>query len=171
MLVRETASLMTFVFVAEQNFVRLYQAKDTLEQRKRERDARVVLQSSVRGWSVFSEMARKNKRAGILVQTRWRVLVAEDAMKDTVEAAEVAVEEAQKMTSMSGDADTNDTLNITTFYSLEELKAGMDGVDLTKREQYLSPEDFESMFGMSKEEFNGLRKWKQQLLKKKVGLF
>jgi hypothetical protein len=47
----------------------------------------------------------------------------------------------------------------------------MDGIDYTQREQYLSPDDFEEVFDMSKEEFSNLRKWRQQEMKKKVGLF
>lgn len=47
----------------------------------------------------------------------------------------------------------------------------MDGVDFAKREQHLSPEEFESKFGVMKEEFNGMRLWKRQAAKKKVGLF
>ena len=64
-----------FVVDDAQNFIRLYQAKDALEQKRRERDARLVLQSNVRGWCVRTEMARE-KRAAILIQTWWRVLVA-----------------------------------------------------------------------------------------------
>eukprot|EP00051_Salpingoeca_urceolata_P026376 m.477069 g.477069 ORF g.477069 m.477069 type:complete len:836 (-) comp20747_c0_seq1:704-3211(-) len=46
-----------------------------------------------------------------------------------------------------------------------------EGVDATQKEQYLSPEEFQQYFNMSKEEFNGLPKWKQSGLKKKCKLF
>ncbi|XP_053323586.1 villin-like protein [Spea bombifrons] len=46
-----------------------------------------------------------------------------------------------------------------------------DGVDPTKKEVYLSDEDFGSILGMSKADFYQLPKWKQQNLKKQSGLF
>lgn len=36
---------------------------------------------------------------------------------------------------------------------------------------YLSEEEFQSVFGMEKEAFNNLPRWKQDLLKKKLDLF
>ena len=36
---------------------------------------------------------------------------------------------------------------------------------------YLSEEDFESIFGMTREEFLAKPEWKRKLLKKDVGLF
>ena len=38
-------------------------------------------------------------------------------------------------------------------------------------EMYLSEEEFEATFNMSKESFYALRQWKQRELKKQVGLF
>ncbi|XP_059468894.1 supervillin isoform X2 [Neocloeon triangulifer] len=46
-----------------------------------------------------------------------------------------------------------------------------DGVDPTKLEEYLAPEHFEELLGMSKEDFCELPTWKQTNLKKQVGLF
>ena len=43
-----------------------------------------------------------------------------------------------------------------------------DGVDLTKREQYLSPEEFFDVFGMEKIVFNMLPGWKRKNLKNKL---
>ncbi|XP_068102153.1 villin-1 [Hyperolius riggenbachi] len=45
------------------------------------------------------------------------------------------------------------------------------GVDPTKKEQYLSNEDFVNILGMSPGEFQGLPEWKKQNLKKASGLF
>lgn len=56
-------------------------------------------------------------------------------------------------------------------YTLEELLAKPDGIDNSKKEQYLSDEEFKSVMGMDKAAFENLPKWKQQNLKKKVGLF
>ena len=46
-----------------------------------------------------------------------------------------------------------------------------DDFDVTMKEQYLSDEDFEEMFGMDKGAFNALAKWKRNAEKKKHGLF
>jgi hypothetical protein len=45
------------------------------------------------------------------------------------------------------------------------------GVEKTKRESYLSPQDFLSALGMDKEAFSKLPKWKQDGIKKKAGLY
>lgn len=117
------------------------------------------------------EYTKKEPEAEAQEEDRKEAISVQPTKMDTVMEDKATRETAQTVMSTSGNADTNNTLNTTTFYSLDELRAGVDGVEFTKREQYLSPEDFESTFGMSKEEFNELRKWKQQLLKKKVGLF
>ncbi|KAG7322855.1 hypothetical protein KOW79_014201 [Hemibagrus wyckioides] len=45
------------------------------------------------------------------------------------------------------------------------------GVDRTRLERHLSPEDFQSLFGMPIGEFDRLSLWKRNELKKKVSLF
>uniref|UniRef100_A0A8C2KLP5 Dematin actin binding protein n=1 Tax=Cyprinus carpio TaxID=7962 RepID=A0A8C2KLP5_CYPCA len=45
------------------------------------------------------------------------------------------------------------------------------GVDRTRLERHLSPEEFQNVFGMSLEEFDRLSFWKRNDLKKKVSLF
>jgi len=44
-------------------------------------------------------------------------------------------------------------------------------VDPSKREGYLSEEEFKTAFGMSRSDYGALPKWKQQAAKKKAGLF
>ncbi|GMJ02336.1 villin 2 [Hibiscus trionum] len=60
-------------------------------------------------------------------------------------------------------------------YSYEQLKAisgdAVTGIDLKRREAYLSDKEFETVFGMEKEAFYRLPRWKQDLKKKKVDLF
>jgi len=61
----------------------------------------------------------------------------------------------------------------TSVYPLSAL-IGQDipeGVDPTKKEQYLSNEEFQQVFGISKAEFNGMPAWKTVGLKKKVNLY
>ncbi|XP_068494097.1 villin-3-like isoform X2 [Phaseolus vulgaris] len=60
-------------------------------------------------------------------------------------------------------------------FSYEQLKtkSGIDvaGIDLKRRETYLSEEEFNTIFGMGKEAFYKLPRWKQDMLKKKFELF
>ncbi|XWS66337.1 hypothetical protein CRYUN_Cryun05aG0191000 [Craigia yunnanensis] len=60
-------------------------------------------------------------------------------------------------------------------FSYEQLKAKSEnpvtGIDFKHREAYLSDEVFQTVFGMAKEAFYKMPKWKQDLQKKKVDLF
>ncbi|CAK9322854.1 unnamed protein product [Citrullus colocynthis] len=60
-------------------------------------------------------------------------------------------------------------------FSYDRLKAKSDnpvtGIDLKKREAYLSDEEFQTVFGTTKEAFYKLPKWKQDMQKKKADLF
>lgn len=58
------------------------------------------------------------------------------------------------------------------FFSLAELQGGVPpGVDKMRKHEYLSAGEFQEVFGMSKDGFIGLPKWKQNTLKKKMQLF
>ncbi|XP_062255171.1 advillin [Platichthys flesus] len=46
-----------------------------------------------------------------------------------------------------------------------------EGVDPTKKEKYLSDSDFDSVFGISKDDFAQLPQWKQLKMKKEKGMF
>ncbi|XP_023538892.1 villin-3-like isoform X2 [Cucurbita pepo subsp. pepo] len=60
-------------------------------------------------------------------------------------------------------------------FGYDRLKAKSDnpvtGIDLKKREAYLSDEEFQTIFGTTKEAFYKLPKWKQDMHKKKADLF
>ncbi|KAL4326174.1 hypothetical protein GQ457_11G008710 [Hibiscus cannabinus] len=60
-------------------------------------------------------------------------------------------------------------------YSYDQLKSKSEnpvtGIDLKRREAYLSAEEFETVFGMTKEAFYKMPRWKQDSKKKEVGLF
>lgn len=58
-------------------------------------------------------------------------------------------------------------------YPLAELlqRPLPEGVDPTHIEKYLSPEDFQELLSMSKEDFEKLPSWKKTALKKEKGLF
>ena len=59
------------------------------------------------------------------------------------------------------------------IFTLEQLQISScpEGIDMTRREQYLSDEEFNTVFSMSKDAFNALPKWKRIRAKKEVGLF
>ena len=58
-----------------------------------------------------------------------------------------------------------------TKLSYEELKAGLPaGVDPTKKEQYLTDEDFEKILKVPRSQFNEMQAWKQQQLKQAASL-
>ncbi|KAG2683507.1 hypothetical protein I3760_10G033100 [Carya illinoinensis] len=60
-------------------------------------------------------------------------------------------------------------------FTYDQLKAKSDnpatGIDLKRREAYLSDEEFQTIFGMTKGAFSKLPKWKRDMQKKKVDLF
>ena len=56
-------------------------------------------------------------------------------------------------------------------FQFEQLKGFPEGVDPTKKEAYLSNEDFVKVFGMTIEKFYDQKKWKQTEKKKETGLF
>ncbi|KAJ7972210.1 villin 2 [Quillaja saponaria] len=60
-------------------------------------------------------------------------------------------------------------------YSYDQLKAKSDnpvsGIDFKRREAYLSDDEFQTVFNITKEAFYKLPRWKQDMQKKKVDLF
>ncbi|KAG8371960.1 hypothetical protein BUALT_Bualt12G0017100 [Buddleja alternifolia] len=73
------------------------------------------------------------------------------------------------------DQDENGSESTQSLFSYERLRAKSDnpvtGIDFKRREAYLSDEEFQSVLGMTKDTFNKLPKWKQDMHKKKVDLF
>lgn len=58
------------------------------------------------------------------------------------------------------------------YFSLVDIRQRKaEGIDKNIREQYLSPEDFEEVFKMTKEEFSKLPKWKRDNKKRELHLF
>ncbi len=57
-------------------------------------------------------------------------------------------------------------------FAYEELKDKFPkGVDPTKKEEYLDDDEFEKLFGMSRDAYTKLPLMKKKTLKKKLGLF
>ncbi|KAK2653157.1 hypothetical protein Ddye_013013 [Dipteronia dyeriana] len=82
-------------------------------------------------------------------------------------------EDSEKNQVMEQD-DNGSEIGIHTF-SYDQLKARSEnpvtGIDFKRREAYLSDEEFQSIFGKTKEAFYKLPKWKQDMQKKKFDLF
>ncbi|RDX66780.1 Villin-2, partial [Mucuna pruriens] len=108
---------------------------------------------------------------------------SESAPSETEGVEEVAeVKEPEELapeTGTNGDSepkqenvkDGNDSENSQNFFSYEQLKTKsgsvVSGIDLKRREAYLSDKEFDAVFGMSKEAFTKLPRWKQDMLKRK----
>lgn len=79
----------------------------------------------------------------------------------------VSKDDAEQEDSNSGNAQST--------FSYEQLRARSEnpvtGIDFKRREAYLSDEEFQSIFGVTKEAFYKLPRWKQDMQKKKFDLF
>ncbi|KOM38766.1 hypothetical protein LR48_Vigan03g214800 [Vigna angularis] len=104
--------------------------------------------------------------------------VVEEVVPEVKETEESATE-----TGTNGDSEPkqenvdnggNDSENNQNVFSYEQLKTKsgsvVSGIDLKRREAYLSDKEFETVFGMSKEAFTKLPRWKQDMLKRKTNL-
>ncbi|GJW61343.1 gelsolin domain-containing protein [Tanacetum coccineum] len=85
--------------------------------------------------------------------------------------------ETNEEDSSTKEADENENSGeeIQSSYTYDQLRSKSDnpvtGIDFKKRESYLSPEEFEEIFKMTKETFYNFPRWKQDQIKKKVDLF
>lgn len=58
------------------------------------------------------------------------------------------------------------------YFSLTEIRQNkVAGIDKNNREQYLSPQEFEEVFKVTKEEFSKMPKWKRDNMKRDLHLF
>ncbi|KAK6945290.1 Villin headpiece [Dillenia turbinata] len=112
--------------------------------------------------------------------------VASPESEPSQEASEVKEEDAVEFVSESNGVDsepkpepeqeleTTSESSLSTF-TYDQLKTNSDslvtGIDFKRREAYLSDGEFQTVFGMTKEAFYKLPKWKQDMQKKKVFLF
>ncbi|CAL5193449.1 unnamed protein product [Lathyrus oleraceus] len=101
-----------------------------------------------------------------------------EEVTETKEAEELAPEtgsNGSSETKLEDVEDGNDNQNSQSVFTYEQLKAKsgshLSGIDLKRREAYLSEEEFQTVFAISKEAFSKLPRWKQDMLKRKVDLF
>ncbi|KAI3802222.1 hypothetical protein L1987_30352 [Smallanthus sonchifolius] len=99
----------------------------------------------------------------------------EEAPEEPVEPSEPIPEDNDSEPKVAIEEDENGILSSQSTFSYEQVRVKSEDpapdIDLKRREAYLSVEEFESVLGMTKEEFYQLPKWKQDLTKKKVDLF
>ncbi|KAF3496062.1 hypothetical protein DY000_02056502 [Brassica cretica] len=92
-----------------------------------------------------------------------------DASEESAEAKE------EEEVSPAADAITEEAGTTGATFTYQQLQAKSEkpvkGIDFKRREAYLSEEEFKTVFGMEKEAFYKLPRWKQDLLKKKFNLF
>ncbi|KAM7524502.1 hypothetical protein LguiA_014404 [Lonicera macranthoides] len=109
----------------------------------------------------------------------------ETVVEDSTEASEAKETETFEPTpeingedstpKIEAEQDENNSGSAQSTFSFERLQAKstnpVTGIDFKRREAYLSEEEFKIVFGMMKEAFYKLPKWKQDMLKRKVDLF
>ncbi|XP_024402888.1 villin-3 isoform X1 [Physcomitrium patens] len=83
--------------------------------------------------------------------------------------------DTESVTSSKSEDGGDEGEEITEFFSYDRLKASPTDPDLKinvkRKEAYLSPEDFEKLFGMPRSQFYELPKWKQDQRKRNLQLF
>ncbi|XP_010545843.1 PREDICTED: villin-3-like [Tarenaya hassleriana] len=99
-----------------------------------------------------------------------------DASEETTDAKEEEqVSPTTEASAEESESDSSASVAIGAIFSYEQLRAKSEnpvtGIDFKRREAYLSEEEFQTVFGMTKEAFTKLPRWKQDLLKKKMDLF
>ncbi|TQD92833.1 hypothetical protein C1H46_021542 [Malus baccata] len=95
-------------------------------------------------------------------------------VKETGEAAPVS-EGSEEDSEQKTLQDESDSERSRSTFSYDQLRAKSDnpvtGIDFKRRETYLSDEEFQTIFGMPKDAFYRLPKWKQDMQKRKADLF
>ncbi|XP_048320848.2 villin-3 isoform X1 [Ziziphus jujuba] len=98
---------------------------------------------------------------------------SQDAAEEVVPASVSNTEDPEANQESVHDGNGSESSQST--FSYDQLKAKSDnpvtGIDFKRREAYLSEEEFQTVFGTTKEAFYKLPKWKQELQKKKFDLF
>jgi len=123
------------------------------------------------GWD--AAFAEKNKfidpyeaKLAAIKKANEEAAAKEAAEAPAVDMAQAAALGNQALNPEGGFVGTNQK------YSYAELTSGCpDGVDPTKKEQYLNDAEFQEKFGMTAAEFEKLAAWKRKKKKEEVGLF
>ncbi|KAE8702548.1 Villin-2 [Hibiscus syriacus] len=91
------------------------------------------------------------------------------------DSQEIAVAETGENNGDDSEHNPGEDVGEKCTYSYDQLKSKSENpvteIDFKRREAYLSAEEFETVFGMTKEAFSKMPKWKQDSKKKEVDLF
>ncbi|CAH2063838.1 unnamed protein product [Thlaspi arvense] len=92
--------------------------------------------------------------------------------KEEEEVSPAADASAEEAAAKQDDSEAETTGATFTYEQLQaKSEKPVKGIDFKRREAYLSEEEFKTVFGMEKEAFYKLPRWKQDMLKKKFDLF
>jgi len=117
------------------------------------------------GWDASPKPAYVDPYAAKMAAMKSSAVEQED---DAPVAAVVEEEEEEPMVIT---ARTDMSKSVSGPFTVEQLKAGVPGVNSAIKESYLSDADFRAVFGMDKDKWAAVPKWKQQTAKKNAGLF
>ena len=128
--------------------------------------------------TISHEMTATKEHATVAVEATGPMETMAVVEKDTTKAEDneinevvATIEETVEVVEVI-EGQTNDaTKQLGPFYSLEELKKPIDGVEWSRREDFLSDDDFKLHFGFLKSDFEVMSLWKRQGAKKKLGIF
>eukprot|EP01029_Cantina_marsupialis_P010612 TRINITY_DN2413_c0_g1_i2.p2 TRINITY_DN2413_c0_g1~~TRINITY_DN2413_c0_g1_i2.p2 ORF type:complete len:372 (-),score=181.17 TRINITY_DN2413_c0_g1_i2:356-1471(-) len=93
-----------------------------------------------------------------------------DAKLAAEEAAHASTSEAVEET-LEAEIIADEPVSVDGFFTYEQLKSNSVSVDPICKQDYLSDKEFVEVFGMTKDEFAALKKWRQDSKKREVGLF
>ncbi|XP_062002251.1 villin-3 isoform X2 [Rosa rugosa] len=98
-----------------------------------------------------------------------------DGSQEVPEVKETDAVSPSSVSEPKQEQDENGSESSQSTFSYDQLRVKSDnpvtGIDFKRREAYLSDEDFQTIFGMTKDAFYQLPKWKQDMQKKKADLF
>lgn len=98
-----------------------------------------------------------------------------DGSQEVPEVKETDAGSSASVSEPKQEQDENGSESSQSTFSYDQLRAKSEnpvtGIDFKRREAYLSDEDFQIIFGMTKDAFYQLPKWKQDMQKKKADLF
>ncbi|PRQ44743.1 putative villin headpiece, villin/Gelsolin, ADF-H/Gelsolin-like domain-containing protein [Rosa chinensis] len=98
-----------------------------------------------------------------------------DGSQEVPEVKETDAFSPSSVSEPKQEQDENGSESSQSTFSYDQLRVKSDnpvtGIDFKRREAYLSDEDFQTIFGMTKDAFYQLPKWKQDMQKKKADLF
>mmetsp|Transcript_26822 Transcript_26822/g.44525 ORF Transcript_26822/g.44525 Transcript_26822/m.44525 type:complete len:311 (+) Transcript_26822:166-1098(+) len=119
------------------------------------------------------ERAAKAAEEASRKQEEEKAAAAEAKRKEEEAAAKKAAEEAATAEASKSQGQYKEPMTYSLPYEVLSSKEGVvpDGVDPTKKEQYLSDAEFEKIMGSPRGVFNQMKLWKQQQLKRAVNLF